>query len=111
VSSAALWVTVLAGAAATFLLKLLGHLLPQRWFAHPRIAPVVGLITASLLAGLLMQQTFAVGDPAGGQALALDARVPAVALAVVLFWRRVPFVVVVVVAAAVAALCRALGWG
>jgi hypothetical protein len=110
-SPTALWVTVLAGCAVTFLFKLLGHLLPRRWFQHPRIAPIVGLITASLLAGLLMVQTFAVADPAGGQTLALDARLPAVALAAVLFWRKVPFVVVVIAAAGLAAGLRALGWG
>jgi hypothetical protein len=110
-SPTALWVTVLAGCAVTFLWKLLGHFLPRRWFQHPRLAPIVGLVTVSLLAGLLVVQTVAVNDPAGGQRLALDARVPAVALAALLFWRKVPFVVVVIVAAALAAGLRALGWG
>jgi hypothetical protein len=110
-SPTVLWVTVFAGCGVTGLWKVLGHTLPQRWFTHPRISPVVGLVTASLLAGLVVVQTLAVNDPAGGQTLAVDARVPAVAVAALLFWRKVPFIVVVVAAAAVAAGLRALGWG
>jgi len=40
------------------------------------------------------------------EGIAIDARVPALALAGLLFYLRLPFVVVVVVAAAVAALLR-----
>ena len=42
------------------------------------------------------------------EGITLDARVPALALAGLLFFLRVPFVVVVVVAAAIAALLRLL---
>jgi predicted branched-subunit amino acid permease len=60
-----------------------------------------GTLTGALLgAGL--------GDP---RALGLDARVPALAVAAVLVWRRTPFLVVVLAAAGTAALPRALsGW-
>ena len=57
-----------------------------------------------LLAALILTQTL--GD---GQHLVLDARVPALAVAAVLVWRRAPFLVVVLAAAATAALLRALG--
>jgi hypothetical protein len=40
--------------------------------------------------------------------LVLDARTPALAVAAVLVWRRAPFLVVVLAAAATAALLRAL---
>jgi hypothetical protein len=54
-----------------------------------------------LLAGLVGIQTFVATE-----GISLDARVPALALAGLLFYLRVPFVVVVVVAAAIAALLR-----
>jgi hypothetical protein len=57
----------------------------------------------ALLAALISLQTFA-----RGQDLVLDARVPAVMVAAVLFALRVPFIVVVVCAAVVAAGIRAL---
>ena len=41
-----------------------------------------------------------------GQRLEIDARVPALAVAAVLVWRRAPFLVVVLAAAATAALLR-----
>jgi uncharacterized membrane protein len=102
----ALWITVIAGCAVTFTFKLLGHLLPQRWFAHPRLAPIVGLVTASLLAGLCTVQTWA-----DGQSLVIDARLAALVVAAVAFWRKLPFAIVVILAAATAAGLRALGWG
>jgi hypothetical protein len=46
-----------------------------------------------------------VGD---GHRLVVDARVPALAVAAILVWRRAPFLVVVLAAAGTAALLRAL---
>ena len=66
-------------------------------------ARIVNLLTVALLAALISLQTFA-----AGQQLVLDARVPAVLVAAVLFALRVPFLVVIVAAAAVAAGIRAL---
>ena len=43
----------------------------------------------------------------GGERIVIDARVPAMAVAGVLVWRRAPFLVVVLAAAATAALLRA----
>ena len=63
------------------------------------------LLPIALLSGLLLTQT--VG---GDDGLVLDARVPAVLLAIVLFTLRVNFLVVVIIAAALAAALRALGW-
>jgi hypothetical protein len=56
-----------------------------------------------LLAALILVQTL--GD---GPRLVIDARAPALAVAAVLVWRRAPFLVVVLAAAATAALLRAL---
>jgi hypothetical protein len=105
-SNTAIWVTVLASSGLVFLLKLAGHLLPDRWFAHPRVAPIVGLVTASLLAGLCAVQTVA-----DGRSLVIDARLVAVVVAAIAFMRKAPFILAIVLAAATAAGLRALGWG
>ena len=56
-----------------------------------------------LLAALIVVQTLSAGDR-----VVLDARVPALAVAAVLVWRRAPFIVTVLSAAAVAAALRAV---
>ena len=65
---------------------------------------VLDLVAVPLLAALILVQTL--GD---GNRLALEPRVPALAVAAVLVWRRGPFLVVVLAAAGTAALLRALG--
>jgi hypothetical protein len=97
------WVAVLAGCGVCFVLKLLGYLAPARWLETPRVTRVASLVTAALLAALLAVQTVVTGHR-----LVLDARVPAVAVAALLLWRRAPFVLVVLAAALVAAGLRLL---
>jgi hypothetical protein len=64
---------------------------------------MLDLVAVPLLAALILVQTL--GD---GRHVVIDARVPALAVAGVLVWRRAPFLVVVLAAAATAALVRAL---
>ncbi|CAD5999624.1 AzlD domain-containing protein [Agreia sp. COWG] len=97
------WHVVLLASIACFGLKAFGYLIPTTMFERPTPARIVNLLTVALLAALISLQTFA-----SGQQLVLDARVPAVATAAVLFALRVPFFVVIVVAAIVAAAIRAL---
>ena len=59
----------------------------------------------ALLAALVAVQTLG-----AGQAVIVDARVPAVLVAAGLLWMRQSFLVVVFAAAAVAAVLRLLGW-
>ncbi|AEG43999.1 AzlD domain-containing protein [Isoptericola variabilis] len=101
-----LWTTVLLASLACFALKLAGHLVPEHLLADERVQRTSGLVTVALLASLVVVQT--VGD---GQAVVLDARVPAIGVAAAALALRAPFVVVVVLAAASAAGLRALGWG
>jgi uncharacterized membrane protein len=101
-----LWVTVLAASAAAFGLKLAGHLVPEHWLATARVQRTSALVTVALLVALVVVQTFA-----DGQAVVVDARVPALAVAAVALTLRAPFLLVVVLAAATAAALRALGWG
>lgn len=101
-----LWISVLAACVLGFVTKYLGHLVPESLVDGRRRSRVIGLLPVALLAGLVVTQT--VG---GDDGLVLDARLAAVALAVVLLWLRANFVVVVFAAAALAAGLRALGWG
>lgn len=101
-----LWITVLIAAAACFALKLAGHLIPEHWLAEERVARTASLVTAALLSALVAVQ--AVG---GDRAITVDARLPALAVAALALALRAPFIVVVILAAAVAAGLRAAGWG
>lgn len=97
------WATVLGACVACFALKLAGYLAPEAWLERPRVVRVAGLVTVALLAALVAVQTLA-----SGRTLQVDARVPALAVAALLLWRRAPFVVVVAAAATTAAVVRAL---
>jgi len=105
-TGAVLWGTVLAASVACLALKVAGHLIPEHWLADPRVSRVTSLVTVALLASLVVVQTL--GE---GQGLAVDARLPALAVAAIALALRAPFVVVVILAAAAAAGLRALGWG
>ena len=100
------WIALLVAALFSFAVKLAGHLIPEKWLAHPSVKRTADLLTVCLLAALVAKQTLT-----SGTMVAVDARVPAVAVAAVLLWRKAPFIVVVAVAAGVAAGLRALGWG
>jgi len=100
------WIALLAAALLSFGIKFAGHLVPERWLAHPAVKRTADLLTVCLLAALVAKQAFT-----SGSAVVIDARIPAVVVAGVLLWRKAPFIVVVAVAAAVAAGLRALGWG
>lgn len=95
--------SVLAAAALVYSWKLLGYLLPER-FVTSWLRSFAAKVTVALLAALVGIQTFVTGDQ-----LTLDARVPAVLVAMLLFFLRVPFVIVIIVAAATAAGLRMLG--
>ncbi|WP_368499620.1 AzlD domain-containing protein [Herbiconiux sp. A18JL235] len=97
------WNIVLLASIICVGLKVLGYLIPAKAFEHPTIARIANLLTVALLAALIAVQTLGVG-----QSVQLDARVPAVVVAAVLYALKVPFVVVVIAAAVVAALIRAV---
>src|SRR3954453_15772315 len=98
-----MWVAVVGACASCFALKLAGYLAPHAWLERPRVVRIAGLVTVALLAALVAVQTLA-----NGRHLQLDARVPALGVAVLLWWRRRPFVAVVAAAAVTAAALRAL---
>ena len=104
-SDLALWLAVVVGGLAVLATKVVGHLVPEHWLAEPRVARTAGLVTVALLAALVAIQTFA-----SGEALTVDARLPAIAVAAVALALRAPFLLVIVLAAGTAALVRGLGW-
>ncbi|MGW9271053.1 AzlD domain-containing protein [Microbacterium sp. NPDC055599] len=99
-----LWSAVLLAALICLALKAAGYLVPPKVLEAPRPARISDLLTVALLAALVAVQTL--GD---GQAVTVDARVPALLVAAGLLWLRQSFLVVVVAAALVAALLRLFG--
>jgi len=95
------WQIILVASVAVLALKLLGYLVPPSIIEKPTPARVANLLTVALLSALVAVQTLAVG-----QSIQLDARVPALLVAAGLFALRVPFIVVIIAAAATAALIR-----
>lgn len=99
------WWPLLLACLGCYLLKLAGLSVPGRVLAHPVVARIADLVPVALLAALVTVQVLAAPD-AG--ALVVDARVAALAVAVLLLAARAPFLVVVFAAAAAAALLRLL---
>ncbi len=97
------WTVLLALGGVSYALKAVGPVFVGGRRLSPQVRCTLDLIPVSLLAALILVQTLGTG-----QRLAIDARVPALAIAAVLVWRRAPFLVVVLAAACTAALLRAL---
>ncbi|MGO4691192.1 AzlD domain-containing protein [Glaciibacter sp. 2TAF33] len=98
-----LWQIIILASIACLAIKMAGYLVPPSLLAKPAAARTADLLTVALLAALISVQTLG-----HGESIVVDARVPAVIVAAGLFALRVPFIVVVVVAAVVAAGIRAL---
>lgn len=96
--------TVILASIAVYSWKILGYLVPGR-FISPWVAAFSDRVTITLLAALVGLQGIAVGNQ-----LELDARVPALVVAGFLLWLRVPYILVVLAAAATAAGLRFLGF-
>ncbi|PRB12358.1 branched-chain amino acid transporter AzlD [Microbacterium sp. MYb72] len=99
-----LWGAILLAAIICLALKAAGYLVPPRVLEEPRPARISDLLTVALLAALVAVQTLG-----AGQAVVVDARVPALLVAAGLLWLRQSFLVVVFAAALVAALLRLTG--
>lgn len=98
-----LWSIVIIASLGCLALKLSGYLVPPSFMEKPRPSRVANLLTVALLSALVATQTFGSGTD-----IVVDARVPALLVAAALFALRVPFVLVIVAAAATAALLRLL---
>jgi len=90
--------------AGTLVVKSVGPVLASGRTLPASLELVVGVLPPALLAALVATGTF--GAEAG---LVVDARAAGLAVAAVALWRRAPFVVVVLGAAATTAVLRSLG--
>ncbi len=98
------WPAVIVGSLGAYLLKLSGYVIPERVLDNPRLQRLTAILPIALLAALVGVQTFSTGD-----AVQVDARVAGLAAAIVALALRAPFLVVILVAAATAAVLRGAG--
>ncbi len=96
-----LWIAILIASLAVYSWKILGASVPERLLKHPRVTHLATLLTVALMAGLVGVQGFV-----DNRSINVDARLPALLVALVLAALRVPFIVIVLSAAAVAAALR-----
>jgi branched-subunit amino acid transport protein len=94
----ALWIGIIATSAIAFLLKYLGHSVPERWLSHPRVLKINSMIPIALLSALVAVQTFT-----NEKSLVIDQRLAGLAVAVIALILRAPFAIVVISAAATSA--------
>jgi hypothetical protein len=95
--------TVIIASIAVFSWKMFGYLIPQKWITDG-IREFSERVTVVLLVALVAVQTFVTGNQ-----VEFDARVPALGVAAILFALKVPYILVVIAAAATAAGLRLLG--
>ena len=97
-----LWLLVIATAVGCYLLKLAGYFVPARVLDHPQARRIIELVPVALLSALVVVEAVASGRHLDWNA----ARLSGLGVAAVAVWRRAPFLVVLVLAAATAALVR-----
>ena len=98
------WTIIAVLAAGVWAQRLAGMFIGGRLLGrHPSLGRLATLIPAAVIMAVIVQLTLATG-----KTLTIDARAAGMAVAALLVWRRAPFAVVVVAAAAVTALVRML---
>ncbi len=97
------WAAILVGAAGCYAWKIAGLSVPPRVLEHPLVDRIADLLPVALLSALIAVQVLG-----SGQSLEVDARLLGLGAGVVALLLRAPFIVVVFVAAATAALVRLL---
>ncbi|NNC11449.1 AzlD domain-containing protein [Planctomonas sp. JC2975] len=98
------WLYILAAGIVAYLTKLIGYLVPAAWLKNKRMTRIAGTLTIGLLASLTVINTLA-----SGQQLAFDSRIGSLVAALIALLFKAPFLVVVIVGAAAAALLRLAG--
>ena len=98
-SGATTWGVLVGTSALCYLIKLVGYLVPERWFAHPRLQRVNSLVPVVLLSALVVAQAFATKTH-----VMIDHRAAGVAAALAALIATAPFPVVVLSAAVTSAL-------
>lgn len=96
-----MWFWVILASVLSLGVKLLGYLLPESLFDNPKVVTMANFVTIGMLAALVVTNAFSTG-----QGLDIDARLAALVVAVIALVMRAPFLVVIVLGAAAAALVR-----
>ena len=99
-----IWPAVIVGSLGAYLLKFSGYVIPERVLDNPRLRRLTAILPIALLAALVGVQTFSTGS-----AVTVDARVAGLGAAIVALALRAPFLVLILVAAATAAVLRGAG--
>jgi branched-subunit amino acid transport protein len=97
------WLVVGLVGGATMLIKAIGPILLGGRALPPGVSRLIGLLAPALLAALVAISTFGYGS-----SLVIDERVLGVAAGGIAVWRKAPILLVVVIAACVTAVARAL---
>ncbi|MEY3578510.1 MAG: hypothetical protein RIS49_488 [Actinomycetota bacterium] len=90
----ALWIGVIGTSTLAFLLKYLGHSVPEKYLTNPRMLRINTLIPIALLSALVGVQTITQDGK-----WAIDQRLAGVSVAVVALALKAPYFVVVISAA------------
>lgn len=98
-SGTTMWIVLGATSALCFTMKLLGHLVPERWLANARLQRINALIPVALLSALVVAQGLVVKTH-----VVIDHRSVGLGVALALLVAKAPFPVVVVGAAVTSAL-------
>jgi branched-subunit amino acid transport protein len=99
------WTALLLACGLAFVLKYLGYVVPASWLDGERTTRITSALPIALLAALVGVQTLT----SSTGSITLDSRAAAVGVAIVALLLRAPFIVVVILGAAVAAGLRLLG--
>lgn len=86
----AFWIATIGTSIIAFSLKYIGHSIPKRWLAHPKIQRINTLIPIALLSALVGVQTFTEKNE-----ILIDHRLAGVSVAVVALFLKAPFPIVV----------------
>lgn len=103
-SNTELWILISVLSVVAYALKAVGFVVVGGRTMPQVIDRCLSLIPASLLAALVVKDTFTVAND-----LVVDARAAGLVVAALAVWRRAPFIVVVVAAMAATAVVRVLG--
>ena len=90
----AFWIATIGTSVIAFLLKYIGHNVPERFFAHPKVQSVNALIPIALLSALVAVQTFTEKSK-----LMIDHRLAGLVVAIIALFLKAPFPIVVISAA------------
>ena len=95
----AMWIGVIGTSAIAFLLKFIGHSVPEKYLTNPRMLRINTLIPIVLLSALVAVQTIA-----DKSKLVIDQRLAGVTVALLALLLKAPYFVVVISAALTSAL-------